>query len=179
MQIYEKKSDYLVSYRIQDDKIIQHYYRDDKEYIIPNIQHNIEFCNNKLRKQFDDITPYDIRKLEKDRNDAISSLCVPGICMIYLSVSLSPFLFVFSVPYILTNICRVVNKTYLIKHFELTSFCIEHILEINEIVNGPNGNLKLSKKAQKVLSMDHGFTLNHSDEYRVSDMKKIKKVLSR
>lgn len=52
MKMYKKQSDYLISYDIKDDQIIQHYYMDKKEYLLPNTPHNIEVCDRILLKQF-------------------------------------------------------------------------------------------------------------------------------
>lgn len=177
MKNYKKQDDYLISYDIKDKEIIQHYYNDDKEYIIPNIKHNIDFCDAKLEKQFREIKPEDIKELEIARNISITNLFMMDIYFLYLSLSIDPSYLTLLVPLVLFDSYRAISKNKLIKHFYLTDFCLEHIDEIKNITDNPNLKLKLSRNGKITLKRDQGFKLNHSDKYTVHDLKEIQKVV--
>lgn len=177
MKVYRKSDDYLVSYDIKNDQIIQHYYKDKKEYSIPNIPHNVELCDSKLASQFNEITTADIENIKTDRNIAITNLVIPDLYVLYLSISIHPFFLTFLVPLVLIDLKRIISKTKTIKHFELTNFCLEHATEIKEIIQSSDYTLKLSKSAQQALIVDQEFTLNHSDRYHVSDLKQFQKAI--
>lgn len=179
MRVYQEKIDYLVSYDIQGSEIIQHYYKDPKKYTISNIPHNIEFCNRKLIQQFQDHKENKLLDLTFSIGPSIfqfSTIGITGILMTALNFSdiLSIFCFGTSL-YHLTRIFSVKSE---IKHIELTEFCLEHIMEIKEIVEIPNYQLKISKRARQMLTIDQGFTLNHSDQYSVKDLKQLKKAIT-
>lgn len=175
--MYKKRSDYLVGYDIKDNQIIQYYYKDKNKDVIPNIQYNVEFCNAKLEKQFKEIKPEDIQNIETDRNIAIANLIIPDLYLLYLSIFVHPFFLAFLTPIVLLDVGRIVSKTKIIKRFELTNFCLEHIDEIEKITRDSSTELKLSRGAKKILELDKGFKLNHSDRYHVSDLKQIQKAI--
>jgi len=177
MLLYKKQDDYLVGYDVRDNEIIQHYYNDKKEYVIPNIQHNIDFCDAKLEKQFSEIKPEDIKNLEVARNISITNLFIPDVYFLYLSLSINPSFVILLVPLVLFDTYRAISKNKLFKHFQLTNFCLEHVDEIKKITDNPNIKLKLSRHGNLTLKNDCGFTLNHSDRYSVNDLKQIQKAI--
>lgn len=178
MKMYKKQSDYLISYDIKDDQIIQHYYMDKKEYLLPNTPHNIEVCDRILLKQFQMFRTDGIDHMQLCKINAANRL-IPDFmlaCMTFL-IQIPPLFPILFISCFGRDTYDLIHANQIVQHFQLTDYCLEHALEIKKIVRDPNYTLRLSKKAQKILANDKEFTLNHSDRYSVSDLKQIQKML--
>lgn len=180
MKAYKQQDDYLISYEIENNEIVLNFYNEKYTYKVPNNQHNIEICERRLRKQFSDYASNaKFKKNFFEITPSILLLIVGFRIVLNKNIELIP-LWLMSVSY-----CRVFEKfkddiehLSLLKHFELTNFCLEHITEINELVTDNKTTIVFSKEAQEAFNQDQGFTLNHSDQYHISDLKQLKKAIN-
>lgn len=178
MQIYKHQQEYLTCYDISENQLILCYPYSTT--MVPNIPHNIEICERKLMSQFLEFKKQQLKIEKINRNLEMIKLAFldfPLFCWVQTLTSIYIALIVYA-PLITYDIVEIVKHHKIIKHFELTQFCLENITKIKQLTSDTKNTLVLSKTAQEALNKDQGFTLNHSDQYNISDLKQLKKALS-
>lgn len=129
-------------------------------------------------RQFQNFKDNNIDDIQKNKATTIINLFLPDLCYLITSVLMySPLLLSLSGYCLGRDTYRLIKINRKLNHFRLTDFCLEHTLEIKKLTDIPD-ELKLSKEAKEALIEDQGFTLNHSDRYRVSDLKQLRKIIN-
>ena len=180
MDTYKSSKDnmpYLVCYEIKENRIIENYADGSRSTNIPNIPHNIDACNRKLMKQFQEE-----KVLQSGRNKLflgrkaieITMLSIAAICGIISRLY----------PIGMLNILLTADftreafaKARKIQRLRLTDFCLQHANQFKFSENGRDASYTLSENGKKAFKLDHGFKLNHAHLYTNKDLKQLKKVI--
>lgn len=174
--IYQKSDNYLISYHVEDNKIIKKYDNDKTEHAVPLNKHNIEVCERQLQKELYEVIKsikLEIKNIKLYSLSLLPGVVITGITGHYILSVIGGFLF-------LRNISILKTDSFILKDINLSIFCLENIEKIKKITaNNHHYNLPLTKTSIEVLDSDNCLTYNNIHNCTYNDLKILKKTITK
>lgn len=168
---------FLISYETKEGKIIETYADGSRNENIPNTPHNIEACDRKLERQYQENFKPEVLKYKNlvvSNAITIGALSIIEVGAICSQAVLGTAL---GVAFILRDLNEIRKARKKLKRLRLTDYCLTHAMSLKFSEEGRDASYGLSENGVKAFKLDRGFKLNHAHLYTNKDLKQLKKVI--